>query len=302
MPIIASYILPHGALSLNPSKYPQYPELLEIYKSANQVGEEVYSLKPNLILLITPHGISTSNSYGIYLNKWAYGTAEWENNWKDYEAKVELFQDESKNVLECLKEKSNLSFEGIVGFSEDEIIPLRWGEVIPLWFLQQPYKNKSMIPDYFPKCVIMSIPRKRLDQADIMIEECIYIGNHISELYLNSILKVVIVVSGDLAHTHKVSKSNLIYNAIPEEIDNADCYDKAIENWANDPIKNEKSLYDAGKIVKTYLSCGYVGICILHGILSSLNKNSREIKGNVLCNLHPTYYGMMVARFVINII
>jgi len=300
MPIISSFILPHGALALNPNKYPQYAELIEIYKSANQVADEVYSLKPDLILLMTPHGISTTYSYGIYMNKQASGTAEWENEWKEYKTKVQLSQEKSKELLLFLKEKNKFLFEGIVGYSEDEDIPLRWGEVIPFWFLQQPYKNNTMIPEDFPKCIIMSMPRKRLDQSDTMIEECIEIGNSISELYLNSNLKVVIVVSGDLAHTHNVPTIKMFNNAIPNEGDNADCYDKSIENWAYDPINNEKCLYEAGKVVKTYLSCGYVGICILHGILTHLKKNSREIKGNVLCNLHPTYYGMMVARFVIN--
>ena len=130
-----------------------------------------------------------------------------------------------------------------------------------------------------------------------MIDESIEMGNDISQYFSTLNKNIVVVVSGDLAHTHKVvTKLNLscLYNLTDE----ADVFDKAIEKWASDPFTNEKSLIDSGKIVKTYLSCGFIGFLILHGVFLGIRK-SFDVKGNVLCNHHPTYYGMMAARFVI---
>ena len=57
MPLVGAYILPHGALALNPYKYPQYSELISIYKACNQLGDEIYLMNPDIIFFITPHGL-----------------------------------------------------------------------------------------------------------------------------------------------------------------------------------------------------------------------------------------------------
>ena len=155
-----------------------------------------------------------------------------------------------------------------------------------------------MIEEKFPKCMIMSMPRKRLEEAELMINECLDLGNDICQFFINSNKKIVIVISGDLSHTHKSSSKFDFPLNLPVNID-ADLYDKAIEKWANDPLKNEHCLIDMGKFIKIYLSCGFTGFLILQGILQQLNSRSFVIKGSVLCNYHPTYYGMMAARFEI---
>ena len=288
MPLVGAYILPHGALALNPYKYPQYSELISIYKACNQLGDEIYLMNPDIIFFITPHGISLINSFALYFNSKASGNSEWENNWKEYQAEVEICEDETKGLFKALYGKEKYSIEGIISYAETELIQLRWGEVIPLWFLQQPYKNNTISPLKFPQCIIMSIPRKRVEEAQKMIDESLEIGKDISKYFSESKKNIVVIVSGDLAHTHSV------VNKFSD--DQADLFDKLIEKWANDPLKNENNLIDCAKLVNKYLSCGFIGFLILHGIFVELSK-SLYIQGNVLCNYHPTYYGMMVVSF-----
>jgi aromatic ring-opening dioxygenase LigB subunit len=300
MPVVGAFIMPHGALPLNPGKYPQYPELMTIFKSCYQVAESIYSLKPDLIYLSTPHGISLTRSYGVYMNNQASGTAEWEGEWKDYTVKVDLSEEDSTNILKMMK-TSKFEAEGIVGYSETEFLPLRWGEVIPLWFMQQPYKNNTMNPEPFPKCVILSVPRKRLTEPECMVTECLDLGKELGKYFSNSNKRVVVVVSGDMAHTHITNKTNDFSNmSVDLSQDEADIFDQAIGTWAGDPINNEKTLIDSSRIVTKYLSCGYTGFVILQGLLKEISSRGSQIKGNVLCNCHPTYYGMMVAMFEIN--
>jgi aromatic ring-opening dioxygenase LigB subunit len=304
MTFLGAYILPHGAIALNPSKNPQFKELEEIYKSCYTIANEVYALKPDIIFMTTPHGLSLSRSFGFFCNSKASGTAEWENEWKEYKVDITLAKEETESLLKYLKE-NKYEVEGIISYSEDESLPLRWGEVIPLWFLQQPYKLNTMIPIIFPKVIIMSIPRKRVTEAEQMVSECFDIGSDICEYLTKSFpnKKIVYIVSGDMAHTHIVNPEKMLSldkDTTNKYSDEADIFDKAIEKWASDPIANEKSLFECSKIVNKYLSCGYTGFVILQGFISRIKILQNEILGEVLCNLHPSYYGMMVAKFKIS--
>jgi aromatic ring-opening dioxygenase LigB subunit len=287
MPIISSYILPHGALSLNPSKYPEMKDLTSLHKSCVKISEDIYSLKPDVIVLTTPHGINLTKSFGVYLNSNAEGSAEWQGSWKDYTIKIKIEIDDSKELLKILEEK-NIPSEGIISYADDEPLPLRWGEVIPIWFISQPYNNYTMVAEVLPKFIIISIPRKRLTNPESMIDESLLLGREIHNYFSKSNKKVVTITSADLAHTHTVNIENINLT------DEADLFDKSIELWARNPLENENILLNASKIVTKYLSCGYIGFVILQGILKEIKT---KIIQNVLINTHPTYYGMMVAKF-----
>jgi aromatic ring-opening dioxygenase LigB subunit len=299
MPILGAYILPHGALALNPGKYSNYPEFSDIHNSSFLIAEEIYTLKPDIIFMSTPHGIALERSYGIYLNTKAYGTAEWNGDFKEYTAELEIAQDESKQILSFLK-NNNLQAEGIVAYSEKEPINLRWGEVVPFWYLQQPYKNNTMESIAFPPAIIFSMPRSRVDHCESMVPDCSEIGRLIHDYFYNSHKKIVIVISADLSHIHKTKPIFKLSVNPPfdTENDEGDEFDKFIQKWVEDPITNEQNLYSMASLITKYLSCGYTGFLLLHGVIKEITKRC-SIKTSVLCNLHPTYYGMMVARFQI---
>lgn len=309
MSIIASYILPHGALCLNPNKYPELKNLPIINKSYMNVAEEIYYSKPDIIILTTPHGISLNSCYGIYCNSSASGSAEWLGDYKDYTVKVDLAQDESQELLSILQNKK-IPTEGICAYAEDEILPLRWGEAIPIWFISQPYLMYTLKSIPIPKFLIISMPRKRISDPESMINDCLDIGKEIYDFVNTNQLiknkKCIVITSGDMAHTHitlpqnsSITTLNCCKNLI---FDEADFFDKNIELWASNPINNENILFDMAKPELTYLSCGYTGFIIQQGIFREITKNSKNmnIKPTILCNEHPTYYGMMVVKFNFN--
>ena len=297
MPILSAYIFPHGALTLDPSRFPEYPELQILHNNISKIALEIYNLNPDNILLITPHGISLSKTYGIYCNLQGSGTAEWQGDWKEFEAHIDLDLLESKNICDFIESKKIIKMEQISAFGSTTQIPLRWGEVIPIWFIEYAYKkysNKKM-----PNFIIISIPMKRLVEIEDMMGECLLLGDIIAEYFQENKKKIIILISGDLAHTHSVPKDCLLKSPQNYPVkDDAEIFDKAIETWAKDPLNNESTLIDCGKLVKEYLSCGYSGFLILQGLLRNIEKNSKiKITSDVLCNFHPTYYGMMVAKF-----
>jgi hypothetical protein len=61
-------------------------------------------------------------------------------------------------------------------------------------------------------------------------------------------------------------------------------------------LKNEQMLLDIGKRAKYFASCGYTGFLMLLRIIREISKNVEIEESKVLCNEHPTYYGMMVVK------
>ena len=236
MPLSGVYIFPHGALTLNPGQYPFYSGVAELNKSCFHLANEIQSKNPDTIFLITPHGISLESSFGIYLNTSAKGSAEWKGSFSDYSVEAKIDTETSHSLLAHLRKNGNKA-EGIVAYAEEEPLPLRWGEVIPLWFIEQAYKNNSLEQKPFPKLVVIALPRKRnlndfncgagincdvgsnnnkssqgfvkqfffgSAKADGVefLKECHKFGRHLGEFFNENKRKFVLLVSGDLAHKH----------------------------------------------------------------------------------------------------
>jgi AmmeMemoRadiSam system protein B len=130
----------------------------------------------------------------------------------------------------------------------------------------------------------MSIPTRRYDQSRQMIPELLKIGHYLSDYFASSNEKAIIIISGDLAHTHSQEG--------PYEFsEKAEQFDSLIEKWVKSGDKR-LLLNDASEILDQALCCGYTGLVLLQGILEKTN-----LKSNFLIRAHPTYYGMLVASF-----
>jgi len=126
----------------------------------------------------------------------------------------------------------------------------------------------------------------RRNQPVPLLPELIDLGHHLSDYLEQLSQRVAIVVSSDLAHTHLECGP---YGYSPT----AEPFDQACGRWAR-TLDPEPLLITAAGLVDEALSCGYTGLVLLHGILERVNV---EWKPELLANHHPTYYGMLVARF-----
>ncbi|KAI6645997.1 hypothetical protein LOD99_13250 [Oopsacas minuta] len=331
-------ILPHGAMIFNgihscdvsevaAKRIQEFPQQLrydcnELYNSCIKAVKIVAESKPDLIILNTPHGISLTDSIGVYVNGQAKGNAEWNQNWSEFEVDIHLDSNIANLLVEHLR-KDGIPTEGISAFSRTEI-PLRWGEVIPIWFLKE-------ITKIGVKVVIFSNPIHFV-KGLAPVSERVQIGRSIGKFIRNLPHKVLYVVSGDLAHTHKTDCELPLYLPDPrweiplpaDERVPLD-FDIAVENWIkgipftqdvfSTPIKSieeiittwdvhvakdaENWLVKATKLKGQALSCGIYGFGILHGLLISEIELGTRFQVNFLCRLAPTYYGMMVAAIVV---
>ena len=274
MTIIGAFILPHGSLILDPSIEDAGKPAENLHDAMKEVASIIKNLSPDLCLLITPHGLSHSNDFCFYNNHLASGTAEWEGKYSDFSVEVNIDNKFTELLMNYLQERKN-PVGSITAFTQGVSTPLRWGEVVPLWFLKA-------IPCSYQ---IMSIPTRRYTQAKEMIPELQKIGNDIQEYLTSMDLNVIIIISADLAHTHIPSGPYGFH-------EDAENFDSLIEKWA---IRQETSILteEALPLFDNALCCGYTGIIILDEILKK-----HDFKHSIHAYEHPTYYGMLIASFI----
>ena len=150
MPLVSSLILPHGSMVFDGGEFEECTsaalqrrnmlpatvraDCATIYKSCHEAVEVIKATKPEVIFLNTPHGLCLSKSFCVYLNDRGKGTAEWKDQWMEYNVSVELDSDLARSFLNHLQSEG-VAAEGMLAYTACEA-PLRWGEVIPLWYLR----------------------------------------------------------------------------------------------------------------------------------------------------------------------
>ena len=272
--IVGSAIAPHGSLILPDSLEP-FSKAFEIQSSMKKLANKVKELKPDIIFLSTPHGLALETNFSFYKNQIASGSAEWHTDYKNYSLTLNLDVTHTNELLPLLKEK-NHKVEGITTHAQSEPIYIRWGEVVPCWFLKD-------IPANY---IIMCQPSRRYDHSLDMISELQDLGKDVGR-YLELLKeRVFVLISGDMAHTYQADGP---YGIHPT----AEPFDKAVEKWVR--TMDEKYLVEeAGSMIYTALSCGFTGFVFVDALMKSLQK---PIQSSVYCNTHETYYGMLVATF-----
>ncbi|MEJ2251196.1 MAG: hypothetical protein P8Y97_16280 [Candidatus Lokiarchaeota archaeon] len=189
---------------------------------------------------------------------------------------MNLSQDLSTKLLNFL-EGNKIAVQGISTYSSSVNIPLRWGEVVPLWFLKDLPSN--------PEYVILSQPLRRSENTKDMISESISLGNNLKKFFESTDKRVVIIISGDLSHTHEKEGPY----GFSEE---AEICDKMIQDWAAS-LDSQILIDKVIQILDKALCCGLIGFAILQGMIGDDN-----FKPNVLIREAPSYYGMMVASYL----
>lgn len=329
MPIVSSLVLPHGAMVFDggdgctaaaAKRILDLPGTLRgdcqtLFKATCEAADMAKATNPEVIFLNTPHGVCLSNSHCVYLNSKAKGNAEWNDQWVEYDVNVDLDTELAKSFVEHL-ERDSVPAEGMVAFTACEA-PLRWGEVIPLWFFRD-------ITAVGVKVVIFSNPRPRDRQP---FAEITKVGQSIARFLSSLEQRVLYIASGDLAHTHETDCTLPLYLPDPRwnmpKSEVALTFDLCFEHWVKctplatgdvtGPTKTKEKhsnkwdgtiaehwLSKATDLRSVALSCGIYGFGVLQGILSAEVEKKASFSAHLLCRLAPTYYGMAVAAFIKN--
>ena len=221
MVFVGGAILPHGSLIFDGDsesessgcgeRRARLPKKLAgdtqtLYDACCQTAQLIASKHPDTILLFTPHGFTlTSGSSLVYMSKYATGSALWNECWDDIKLNVNLDYDLSEQLLKHLKSQE-FEVDGLNYIHNLMPVPLRWGEVVPLWFV-----HKAVSSDV--KYVIVSMKRPFLKDGDdeIHMDKCQRLGAIVTSFLAQLKQKVAVVISGDLSHTHPTDCNMPLY-------------------------------------------------------------------------------------------
>ena len=306
--IVAAAVLPHGDFVFDPTLIHDDPngrsDAERLHCSAEQATDRLLALDLDSIALITPHGLAVEDDVAAYLGQRASGFAVIGRDVVDGSVQpytfpmenISLDNKETKRLIEGLECK-NCSISGIVSFGGYEDAPLRYGEIVPLSFIRGSQLKQrdagvdtkhSKFPVAGLKYVLLSLPNKRYSHDVEMVSDMVDFGSNLYQHFESLSSRVAIVVSTDLAHTH-LDAGPYGYSDAAQPFDNA-CAEWVLTMDGEPLLERAKDLVDDAK------SCGYLGMVILHGVLSQLQRDAWD--NELLSISHPTYYGMCVATFI----
>ncbi|KAJ3122351.1 hypothetical protein HK100_012031 [Physocladia obscura] len=252
-------------------------------------AQQVASTRPTTVCLVTPHGLTLSNTAAVYLGSDARGSAEWNGTWAKHTAHVTLHP--AARDLAAHLQSSRCQADSLYAFSRDGQLPLRWAEVVPIAFLL------SLNPETAYTYLIVSFPRNQSDETNLAFGAALF-------SFLHNILpesdRVAVVISGDLSHAHSTNEKNPIYlpdprASLPVNDFIAQLFDSKIAEWISSGDRNVL-LKEASPIIDNALSCGFGAFVWLQGGFDALS-SILSFSGTVLENRHPTYFGMIVAIY-----
>lgn len=287
--LVAAAVLPHGDFAYDPSLLVDKVERLaaqKLHYASQTAGRFVRTADPATVFLTTPHGLELSHDFLLYENPTLTGFAQVGEDLgpdaKTYNVSMTLQTDEDvvPKLLANLQ-AIGANVTGLEGFGMGMPLPISWGEVLPLSFLQ----DSSTPLNY--RVVVMSVPYRRYDEDVAMAEELRTMGGAVGKFLSQLPGRVAWIVSSDLAHTHRADGPyGFCSCAAP--------FDAAVGDWMSslDPEALREATKHESAGAK---SCGYTGLLMLEGALNELGRDNWI--PSMLALEAPTYYGMGVATF-----
>jgi aromatic ring-opening dioxygenase LigB subunit len=175
---------------------------------------------------------------------------------------ISLANTHAATLLSLLHDQHQMNVSGMMAWGDGDDFPLRWGEIIPLWFFmtqhhqhqqQQQPRHKHGGTEQLMRTLIMSQPSRRSTEGSTsaMLTELHDMGA-LTMKYLDGLLeRVMIVISSDLAHTHSADGP---YGYSPA----AQPFDDAITRWAQ-TMDDTWLIKQAAPLLDDAKSCGFTG-------------------------------------------
>ncbi len=178
MSILKTYIVPHPPLiipSIGRGKEKKIQTTINAYK---QVAKEVSTIKPDTIIIISPHSVNYQDS--IHISPGAYAEGDFNNFYSPETIKVEYDELLINEIDKIAKEKKYP-----INIDTENNPKLDHGTMIPLYFINQEYQNYKVI---------------RIGISNLSLEKHYQFGIIIKEAIQNKNNKTIVIASGDLSH------------------------------------------------------------------------------------------------------
>lgn len=246
MPIIKTYMVPHPPLIIPEIGRGGEEQIKKTTESYETVAKEISEIKPDTIIISSPHTTMYSDYFHITNANKVSG------NLSNFNAPNISFEEEQD--IELIEEIENVSKKYNFPAGRTKDTKLDHGTMIPLYFIRKYYKEGKIIvlgPSFLP-----------------LIDNYM-MGRIIKEAVNNLNKKVVFIASGDLSHKLQTYGP---YGFTPEGVE----YDKRIMEICCNTNFNELLTFEESFLDKA-AECGHRSFTIMAGTLEGLNVKAKYL-------------------------
>ena len=262
-PVSAGFMVPHPPLIVPAVGRGGEKQIKETVYAYERVADEISALKPDTIIISSPHSVMYADYFHISPGNGASGS------FAGFRAPEIKFREEYdtelvKRICE-LAEREDFP-AGILGEKDAE---LDHGTMVPLWFIRNKYKGGRIV---------------RIGLSGLPLTDHYRFGQMIARAVNDTGKRAVFVASGDLSH--KLQKYGP-YGFAPEGPE----YDKRIMDVCGRAAFDELFDFDDNFCDKA-AECGHRSFVIMAGVFDGLN-----VKAEVLSHQDVTGVGYGICAF-----
>ena len=266
MPIIAAYMVPHPPMiipQIGRGNEKQIQETIDAYRN---VAREIASLKPETIIISSPHSVMYSDYFHISPGKNANGDF---SNFHAREVRFHENYDEELVSRICFLSDSENFPAGTLGERDRA---LDHGTMIPLYFIRQFYSDFHLV---------------RLGLSGLSLVDHYAFGRIIQKAVEDLDRRAVFVASGDLSHKLQSYGPYGYAKEGPQ-------YDARVMDVCSRAAFGELLDFDESFCEKA-AECGHRSFVIMAGALDGRAVDARQLShqdvtgvGYGICSFHPT--------------
>ena len=246
MPIIKTYMVPHPPLIIPEIGKGGENQIKKTTESYETVAKEISEIKPDTIIISSPHTIM----YGDYFH--ITNANKVSGDFSNFNASNISFEEEQD--IELIEEIENVSKKYNFPTGRTKDIELDHGTMIPLYFIRKYYKEGKIIV---------------LGPSGLPLIDNYMMGIIIKEAVNNLNKKVVYIASGDLSHKLQPHGP---YGFSEEGVE----YDKKIMEVCSNANFNELLNFEESFLDKA-AECGHRSFTIMAGTLDGLNVKAKYL-------------------------
>ena len=265
MPILAAFMVPHPPMIVPAVGRGSEAQVRETIRAYEHVADEIAALKPETIVITSPHAVMYADYFCISSGKGAKGS------FAAFRAPQEAFQEtydtELVEQIADLADACDLP-AGTLGNREKS---LDHGTMVPLWFIRKVYTGGRIV---------------RIGLSGLPLSEHYSLGMLIREAADRLDRRVVFVASGDLSH--KLQDYGP-YGYAPE----GPVYDERIMDVCGRAAFGELFDFDESFCEKA-AECGHRSFVIMAGALDGMAVEAKTLShqdvtgvGYGICSFYP---------------
>jgi len=242
MSIIGGAMVPHPPVIMKEIGKGREKEIQNTIDSYKKVSKMIKELKPDTIVVISPHSVIYRDCFGIYSGEKGTGNM---SRFMAPDVKIESDYD-TEFIDELLKETKKDSFP--LGIEKEKLINFDHGVMVPLYFINQEYNDYKLV---------------RMGYSFLPKIDNYKMGMYIKKVANDLNKKVFIIASGDLSHKLNENSS---YGYVKE----GPIYDEMIMRDMSDGDFLNILNYEESFIEKA-AQCGHRSFCIMGGTFDSFD-------------------------------